>query len=223
MKLHDGIIQYNDNLKCYGMMGLDGNWIRESLEDGDRIRILLGTEIFETKFSNKSNYPSLDPLPIHNWDFIIGKPAAYYDFETGTKKEPMTKQEENKLRLKLGFGAIAISLAFNALLGFIFALLFGRENFGLFSESIRFFEIMYVLFGAGLGVGGLLMIISTVPINYCIGFGCAYYYGTVFLGIMIRDYFGYEDISFFVAAFIFVVLLCYIYLLKQKLKEAIEK
>jgi hypothetical protein len=219
MKLHDGSIQYNKKLKCYGMMGLDGKWIKESLEDGDRIRIMLGTEIFETKFSSNSYSPSLDPLPIHNWEFITGKPAAYYEFEISTKKAPMSKQEENKFRLKLGLGAIAISIAFNALIGFVFALLFGRNEYSLFSETVRFFEIMYVLFGAGLGVGGLLMFISTIPINYCIGFGCVYYYGTIFLGMMIRDYFGYDDISFFVASFILMVLLCYIFLLKQRIKE----
>lgn len=217
MKLHDGSIQYNEQLKCYGMMGLDGSWVKESLEDGDRIRILLGNEVFETKFCSGPYFPTLVPLPMDNWEYLTGKPAAYYEFEELNKKPVKSEAEKKRFRKLMAFGSIAICLAINALLAVSFAAISSASGDSFSDVFHSAFSICFTLFGGASVVMAFLLLATNLPDDFAYKYGVALYYGFFVCALILTRILGLEENeSTFILSGIFSVLFCYIHWLKKK-------
>lgn len=217
MKIDEGQIKYNESLHCYGMMGLDGNWVKEKLEDGDRIDVVINGERFITYFEQSpySPTPVLRPQVWSNWKFLCELPAAYYDPEK-PKSEPLSPKEERRLRYKYGLIMILLSLVASIVLGALFSLFrLGQDSY--FHLLVTTSKVMFLLFGAGIAAGGLLLIGKIVPENLCIGFGCALYYGTIILSSFLSKNIltRYETQELFLISFVIVSLSCYIHWLKN--------
>jgi len=215
MKTYEGYIKYNDNKHCYGLMGHNDIWAKEKLEDGDRIDIVINGERFSTNFGCKYNHPVLKPHAWDNWEFLCGLPATYYDFEKTTKEKPLTKKEKRRWRYKLCFFIFGVSLVVPAILGALFALIGLTENTTYLENFAAMGEAMFWYLGAGTAVGGILLLLNIVPINLCIGFGCALYYGTVFLSAFLSNFIYGAEINRYCISFVIVSLVCYIVWLKK--------
>lgn len=219
MKTYDGYIEYNQNLKCYGMMGHDGTWIKEALEDGDRIAIMLGNNVFETKFSAGPYFPTLNPLPWDKWDNLVGKPAAYYDFETEPKKPPRTKEEEKRSRFRLAMFGILISVAVNALLAVMFAGISAASGDSFANVFSRAFPLCYGLFGGSFVISAFLLLATNIPENATNSYGAGFYYGIFACWGVLVEVFNMEDFELAVLlSAVIVGLICYIFWLKNKQK-----
>lgn len=214
MEAYEGHIKYNDEKKCYGMMGHDGNWIKEALEDGDRIDVVINGERFYTNFECKYS-PVLKPQVWDNWEFLCGLPAAYYNFEKVAKEKPMTEKEERRLRYRFAFLLIGVSLVVPAILGALFALIGLDEDTTYLKNFAVMAEAMFWFIGAGMAVGGILLLANIVPINLCIGFGCALYYGTILLSEFLSDFICGAESNRYIISFVIVSLVCYIVWLKE--------
>lgn len=211
MEIYDGHIKYNDEKKCYGMIGHDGKWIKEALEDGDRIDVVINDERFSTNFKCKYA-PILQPHAWDNWEFLTTIPAAYCKPKNAPEKKPLTKAEERRLRYKMAFSLIGISLAVCAVLGGIFAFMGMGDKTYLDAFTISF-TYMFGLCGAGMVVGGILALMNILPVTLCVGFGCALYYGTVILAATLLKSIPGSDR--YIISFTIVALVCYIVWLKN--------
>lgn len=213
MEIYDGFIMYNQDQRCYGMMGNDGNWVKGKLENGDRIDIVINGERFSTNFEGDSSHPALKPHSWDNWEFLSGLPAAYYSFDTTAKKEPLPKKDKTRSRCRIGLLCIATSIAYSVVFGALLALL--RQDVGSYLDNIvTISEVTFFMFGAGLAAGGLLLIANIIPEKLCIGFGCALYYGTIFLSSILSKFIDSADINRYIISFTIVSLVCYIAWLK---------
>ena len=213
MKMYEGHIKYNESKKCYGMMDYEGNWIKEELEDGDRIDIVINGEVFSTNFDNEFNYPSLRPHQWSNWEALTKAHAAYYDFEREDKK-PLTKKEERLHRFLSTFLLIGIAILISLLLGAFFALIgMGEKSFT--DAFVVCFNYVFWGFCAGLVAGAILLLLGILPENFCIGFGCALYYGTILLSGFLSNFIYGEEINRLFISFVIVALVCYIAWLTQ--------
>lgn len=217
MKLYDGRIEYNENLGCYGIIGLNGNWIKERLEDGDRIDILIGNVFLATKFGDGPYHPTLNPLPLDNRDFLSGKPAVYYDFENKPSKPACTKGAEKRSRLKLAINAVLISVSVSALLAAMFAGIStanGNSFIGMFNVA---FPFCYCFFGGSCIIDAFLLIATNIPVHYATGYGSVFYYGTFLLAVFLAKYFNMDDFQLaFALSAVIVGEACYIFWLKTK-------
>ena len=79
-------------------------------------------------------------------------------------------------------------------------------------------KAMYFMIGAPCHIGALLLFLLKIEVTYACGFGVALYYGTIFLGGFIGDMMIENEWSY-VAAFVIVSLLCYIFWIKQAKEE----
>ena len=216
MQTHDGYIKQNDNLDCYGFVDCDGNWVKEKIEDGARIDVVINGERFATNFIKEYPYrPVLKPHVWSNWEFLCGLPAAYYNFEKIAKEKPMTKKEERNWRYRFAFLLIGVSLVVPAILGALFALIGLDEDTTYLKNFAVMAEAMFWFVGAGMAVGGILLLANIVPINLCIGFGCALYYGTFLLSALLSNFIYGAESNRYIISFVIVSLVCYIVWLKK--------
>lgn len=215
MKIHDGHIRYNSDQNCYGMMDEDGNWIKEKLENGDRIDVVINGERFATNFEETPYYKALKPQVWSNWKFIAELPAAYYEFETDPKGKPLRKKEERRLRLRFAFLLIGISLAVSVLLGALFALIGLNEDTTYLENFAIMTGAMFWFVGAGVAAGGILLLANIVSIDLCIGFGCALYYGTILLSGFLSNFIYSAESDRYIISFVIVSLVCYIVWLRK--------
>lgn len=110
MKAIDGRIKYNEDLKCYGLVGENGAWLKPKLEDGDRTLIEINGDVFRTDFKKYGNSsPVLEPLPWSNWDYLCNRPVQYQDFERNLK--PEQGKAEKQERIKMGGLLVLFSAA----------------------------------------------------------------------------------------------------------------
>lgn len=215
MKIYEGYIKYNDSKQCYGLMGHDDVWIKEELENGDRIDIDINGERFLTNFELNYSRSVLNPHAWDNWEFLCGLPVEYYDFEETPKEKPLTKKEERCLRYKFCFFIFGVSLVAPAILGALCALIGLNEDTTYLKNFAAMCEAMFWFLGAGMAVGGILLLLDIVPMNLWIGFGCALYYGTIFLSAFLSDFIYGADINRYCISFVIVSLVCYIVWLKH--------
>lgn len=128
----------------------------------------------------------------------------------------LTDREKKRLRYKGGLLLIAISLAVSVVLGAIFALIPLATDGGSYLKGfILMSKTMFFMFAAGIAVGGILLIANIVPENFCVGFGCALYYGTIFLAALLSDYITGATANRYIISFVVVSLICYIVWLKK--------
>ena len=107
MKTYKGYIKYNDALRCYGLVDRNGNWIKESLEEGDRFDIAISEMVLAANYS-KEYHGYFKPHEINARTFADSTPVLYYDFE----KVPQPSEKEiAKTRWRSGLLAIGISIA----------------------------------------------------------------------------------------------------------------
>ena len=162
---------------------------------------MIGNDVFHTDFREGFTKPSLRPLPWDNWDLLVGKPAAYYDFE-----KPPTAPKKQINNKKAGLILVLIGAVVCLALGAAFSLPFGFD----FIDAVI---AMYAFFGISFTFAGLLMIASTAMCEkgYAVGFGIALHYGTAILSGIILPVFGCEDPSGrMLIAFVIVAMACYI-------------
>ena len=214
VKTYEGHIKYNENEHCYGMVGNDGNWVKEKLEHGERIDVVINGEQFATNFKCEYKCPALQPHAWDNWDYLCGLPATYYDFEITPPKQPLTEKEKRRLRYGIGLASIALSLVVSVLMGALFALIAfdGSEYLKHFTNASIF---MFFFLGGGFAAGGVLLILNILPENLCIGFGCALYYGTILLSGFLSDFIYGPDSNRCCISFVIVSLVCYIVWLRK--------
>lgn len=207
MQTYEGSIKYNDDLKCYGFVGPDGNWIKEKIEDGGRIDVVINGELFATNFVRKyPDSPVLKPHVWTNWEFLAEIPAIYYDF--GRSDDEPSREEERRIRWILTLSMVGGSLLVSALFGGLIALIAGIDFLAAFEGSFWFL-------GAPIAAGGIMCLFGIVPVNYCIGFSCALYYGTILLARIFSGFIYGSDANRYFISFIIVALVCYIVWLKK--------
>lgn len=221
MKTHDGYVKFNVDKNCYGMIDYDGNWIKEEIEDGTRIDVVINGERFATNFiKNYPHEPALMPHVWNNWDFLCGLPAMYYDSEKITNDKKMTEKEERRERYISAFYLIGAPFIISAILGALFALIGLDKDTTYLKSFMTMAMAMFLIFGAGAVVGGILLLVNIAPMNACIGFGCALYYGTILLyGFLSKFIYG-SEINRFCISLIIVSLICYIEWIKKFKKSS---
>lgn len=164
MKAIDGHIKYNEGLKCYGLAGEDGAWLKPKLEDGDRILIEINGEVFRTDF----------------------KPVQYQDFERNLK--PEQEKEEKQKRIKIGFLLILFSAAAALLLTIMLCWLPVSANTNFFLKLWDLFRLWYLIIGVPIAIGGILTIIFGGKASiYGIQFGCGFWYGGMALSLILQE------------------------------------
>lgn len=213
MKYLQGTIKYNEHAQGYGIMGDDG-WIREKLLPDDDIAVWLESGWFHSRIKGSEHHTYLQPNSFDGWKQLEGVPAAYIDYERPPNQPKPTEAEIKKAALKSGILAILFSVCCAAVLGALFALLFHKDqDFG--DSFIRSSKMMYIMFCAGMSVGGLLMVTRALPVDLCIGFGCAIYYGTFLLSAFLSNFIFCPTVNRLIIAFVIVALISYIIWLTQ--------
>lgn len=216
MKTHDGYIKFNTDKNCYGMIDCDGNWIKEEIEDGTRIDVIINGEWFATNFSKSYlSEPALKPHAWDNWDFLCGLPAIYHDSEKITKDKKMTEKEERRERYISALYLIVSPFIFSAILGALFALIGLDEDTTYLKNFMAMAKAMFFIFGAGAVAGGILLLLNIAPMTACVGFGCALYYGTILLNGFLSKFIYGAEINIYSISFVIVSLICYIEWIKN--------
>lgn len=211
MQTYEGNIKYNDDLECYGFVGPDGNWIKEKIEDGGRIDVVINGELFETNFITEYPYrPVLKPHVWSNWEFLTEIPAIYYDFGRldNVEDDDISSEDESKVHRMSALLMIGSSLLVSALFGGLIALIASIDFFAAF-------EGLFWFLGAPIAAGGIMCLLGIVPVNYCIGFSCALYYGTILLARFLSGFIYTSDANRYFISSIIVALVCYIVWLKK--------
>ena len=130
-----------------------------------------------------------------------------------SRKDDFMKRKFKK-NVIVGLIMIATSIGYSFVLGCIFSLIGLGES--SFVESLPLMsKTMFWMFGAGLAAGGVLSIVIPAISDHCVGFGCALYYGTVFISGFLDKFIIADQSDRLLIAFVFVSLLCYIYWLKN--------
>lgn len=211
MEKHDGYIKYNDDKTCYGMMGRNGNWIKEELEDGDRVDVVINGEKFATNYIKEYHCrPVLKPHVWNNWEFLTTIPAIYYDSKKTVKEKPLAQKEMQRLRYIGGSILIAISIVVPAIFGALFAFIGLDANTTYLRNFVVVSKTVFWLVGAGFVSSAILLIANILPNQFCIGFGCALYYGTILLSAFLSNFIYGADINRYFISFTIVALVCYI-------------
>lgn len=189
MKAYNGRIKYNEDLKCYGLVGEDGTWVKPQLEDGDRILIEINGEVFRTDFKKYGNSsPVLEPLPLVNWDYLCTRPVQYQDFERNLEPQPEQEKAKKQQRLKTGFLLILFSAAAALLLTIMLCWLPVSANTNFFLKLWDLFRLWYLIIGVPIAIGGILTIIFGGKASiYGIQFGCGFWYGGMALSLILQE------------------------------------
>lgn len=116
-------------------------------------------------------------------------------------------------RNKYTFAAFSIltSVAFSAFLALFFSIAGGR-----YWDLVI---IMFFWFGAPLSVAGLLVLLINLDESLSFGYGCALYYGSVFLAGLLQKWFHIAHHVGLIIAFVIVALSCYVFWLKHHKKK----
>ena len=220
MKKYDGHIEYNQGLKCYGMMGLDGVWIKEKLEDGDRIAIMIGDNVFETKFSTGLYTPALEPLPWDNLENLVGRPAVYYDFENTPDNPVKTKKVDKRYRFNSAILIILISIACNALLAAILSGISAASGDSFIDVFTNAFPLCFGMFGGSSIISAFMILATKIADDSALKYGAGFYYGTLLLTGFLSEYLHMGNIllSLILSAAI-VSQACYIFWLKHNKQD----
>lgn len=128
------------------------------------------------------------------------------------KKKPLTRNQTAML-------TIMISAAVSFFLGFVFALIPVGEDTTFSSKLLDCAEMMYICFGAGTSISGILMFITSIEEDYCFYIGNVYYYGTALLTAFLSKFVYGKTINLVIISFVIVVMACYIFLLKKKISD----
>ena len=218
MKIYDGEIKYNENTQSYGFF-CNNVWVKEKLEDGDLIDIVVNNAFYRTNVKVYSfGGQVLVPHQISMRD-AAQHPAKYHAPEIPKNKE-LTKAEERRFRIKIGMLAVLISVAASVFLGLIFLLIGAEKELPFIYRLIDLSSYMFWFFGAGIAIGGALIAFTNLSPDFGFGFGIAYYYGTLVLSGILSDYLIGDENIIRIISFVFVALVCHIFLLKRELKEA---
>lgn len=187
MKSYNGRIQYNEDLKCYGLAREDGTWVKPKLEDGDSILIDINGEVFRTDFKKYGNFsPVLEPTPWGNWDYLCTRPVQYQDFERNLEPRPEQEKGKKQQRLKDGSLLILFSAAAALLLAIMLFWLPVGEGATFFQKLWDSFRLWYLIVGVPIAIGGILTMISGGKASdYGIQFGCGFWYGGAALNLIL--------------------------------------
>lgn len=119
-------------------------------------------------------------------------------------------------RIIIALGFILASVIFAIILGFLgglVSLLDAGSNF--LSDFYNYSVICYFWFFAEVAVAGILVLITTLPLELTIGFGAGLYYGTIFLASCLRDFIHTSDANLYTISCLIASLICYIVWLKS--------
>lgn len=186
MKAYNGRIKYNEDLKCYGLAGEDGAWLKPKLEDGDRILIEINGEVFRTDFKKYGNAsPVLEPLPWSNWDYLCTRPVQYQDFEN--RPAPPNVKEERRERIKAAAMLAIVSIAVAAFTALLLAWI-PTESMSFYQRFIWLFQFWYLILGVPATIGALLTICSKkMKPGQSVKFGCGFWYGGMGLSLILQE------------------------------------
>ena len=218
MKTYSGNIKFNVAVNGYGMMGSDGAWVKEKLEDGDRIDIVVNGVLLKTTFKQSEYSRYLEVQPLNGWDYLTTLPAEYHEIELKSKT---SKATVTKNRFITGAVMLLCSIGITLFLTILFSF-FKLESLNYVERFIQLFKMMFWFFGAGVAVAGILAFTIPSVATHCAGFGMALYYGTVLLSGFLDRFITADLNERLIISFVIVALCCYIYWLKKLKPKAKE-
>lgn len=127
--------------------------------------------------------------------------------------EKLKKKELWREKCLILFWGTVPCIVFSLIFGAIFAAIaFGKDSY--LSLWIDMSLAIFMFAGASVALGAILAFIGILHTDYCVGFGAALYYGTMFLARLLTEMnVCYESKSDEIA-FVIVSLVCYIVWLK---------
>lgn len=116
-----------------------------------------------------------------------------------------------KTRLKLILLILAASIVLPFILGLPMGAIIAKEDLSFWGNVFTATKLCYLFFTANLTLGALLMFIPRIPEPLCIIFGAILYYGTFFLGGILRDFLNAPAplLQHYIIAFAILSLACY--------------
>ena len=102
------------------------------------------------------------------------------------------------------FGSVLLSL----FIGLIFFLIASKLPF--IDNALTVFFVLF----AFMAVAGILVLLTKMKPNYCLGYGAALYYGSILISIVCNKWWGIGGSDRYLIGLIFMILICYISWLK---------